>query len=234
MPDGAQERRTGGSGGAHHEQRRQASGRARGAFNRRDWDRVIAISPRTPKYVDSHPRGLTVKGAGQFVDYLHVPAGSPGSRTPRSPTSATPGRRPQHRPVHGTRITTARSAMPGHRPQHETCPSAGHELRRRQPDRARRACTTTRSACWSARAHATAARLSQPQGRSGGPAPGLFPRRRPTQVAAAGPAWPPAAGRHSRGTRLRRQVRDRSRIVSPVTRGQEPASSATTGRPDGA
>ncbi|MDQ4115645.1 MAG: ester cyclase [Actinomycetota bacterium] len=39
------------------------------AFNRRDWDGVIRDFAADAEYLD-HPRGLTVKGAAQFVDYL--------------------------------------------------------------------------------------------------------------------------------------------------------------------
>lgn len=39
------------------------------AFNRRDWDQVIRDMAPDVEYVD-HPRGMTVKGAAQFVDYL--------------------------------------------------------------------------------------------------------------------------------------------------------------------
>lgn len=39
------------------------------AFNRRDWDAVIRDMAPDVEYVD-HPRGMTVKGAAQFVDYL--------------------------------------------------------------------------------------------------------------------------------------------------------------------
>ena len=41
------------------------------AFNRRDWDGVIREFAPDAEYVD-HPRGMTVKGAAQFVDYLRA------------------------------------------------------------------------------------------------------------------------------------------------------------------
>ncbi|OLT20860.1 hypothetical protein BJF78_34965 [Pseudonocardia sp. CNS-139] len=39
------------------------------AFNRRDWDAMAARLAPDFAYVD-HPRGVTTKGVGQFVDYL--------------------------------------------------------------------------------------------------------------------------------------------------------------------
>lgn len=41
------------------------------AFNRRDWDGVIRNFAPEVEYID-HPRGVTVKGAPGFVEYLRT------------------------------------------------------------------------------------------------------------------------------------------------------------------